>query len=98
MQWIAGRTVQEYNQPKNQHGAFWEDWYHVTAIEPLAPALLSGIHRFEHASHRQSQSSTRMGAQRLSRDSAAGQAVRDNKPSADLTRYKRHKFFNVEVS
>lgn len=33
MQLIAGRTAQEYNQRKNQKGAFWEDRYHATAIE-----------------------------------------------------------------
>ncbi len=30
---IAGRTGQEYNQRKNRKGAFWEDRYHVTAVE-----------------------------------------------------------------
>ncbi len=33
MQLIAGRTAQEYNQRKNRRGAFWEDRYHVTAID-----------------------------------------------------------------
>jgi hypothetical protein len=33
MQLIAGRSVQEYNQRKGRHGAFWEDRYHATAIE-----------------------------------------------------------------
>ena len=33
MQLIAGRTGQEYNERKRQHGAFWEDRYHATAIE-----------------------------------------------------------------
>jgi putative transposase len=30
---IAGRTGQEYNQRKNRKGAYWEDWYHATAVE-----------------------------------------------------------------
>ena len=34
MQLIAGRTGQEYNQRKNRNGAFWEDRYHTTAVEP----------------------------------------------------------------
>jgi hypothetical protein len=34
MQLIAGRTGQEYNQRKARHGAFWEDRYHATAIDP----------------------------------------------------------------
>jgi len=34
MQLIAGRTGQEYNQRKNRKGAFWEDRYHATAVEP----------------------------------------------------------------
>jgi putative transposase len=34
MQLIAGRTGQEYNQRKQRQGAFWEDRYHATAIEP----------------------------------------------------------------
>ena len=34
MQLIAGRTGQEYNQRKNRNGAFWEDRYHATAVEP----------------------------------------------------------------
>ncbi len=33
MQLIAGRTGQEYNQRKKRKGAFWEDRYHVTAVE-----------------------------------------------------------------
>ena len=33
MQLIAGRTVQEYNQRKNRHGAFWEDRCNATAVE-----------------------------------------------------------------
>lgn len=34
MQLIAGRTGQEYNQRRKRQGAFWEDRYHATAIEP----------------------------------------------------------------
>lgn len=34
IQLIAGRTAQEYNERKNRHGAFWEDRYHASAIEP----------------------------------------------------------------
>src|SRR5688572_11578849 len=34
MQLIAGRIGQEYNQRKKRQGAFWEDRYHGTAIEP----------------------------------------------------------------
>jgi len=34
VQLIAGRTGQEYNQRKNRNGAFWEDRYHATAVEP----------------------------------------------------------------
>jgi putative transposase len=33
MQLIAARTGQEYNIRKQRKGAFWEDCYHVTAIE-----------------------------------------------------------------
>ena len=33
MQYVAGRTAQEYNQRKNRKGAFWQDRYHATAIE-----------------------------------------------------------------
>ena len=33
MQWIAGRTAQEYNQRRGRRGAFWEDRYHATAVE-----------------------------------------------------------------
>jgi putative transposase len=33
MQLIAGRTAPEYNQRKGRQGAFWENRYHVTAIE-----------------------------------------------------------------
>ncbi|NOX43171.1 MAG: transposase [Gammaproteobacteria bacterium] len=34
MQLIAGRTAQEYNQRKKRKGAYWEDRYQSTAIEP----------------------------------------------------------------
>ncbi|HEY7657343.1 MAG TPA: transposase [Burkholderiales bacterium] len=34
MQLVAGRIAQEYNQRKERQGAFWEDRYHATAIEP----------------------------------------------------------------
>jgi putative transposase len=34
IQLIAGRTAQEYNERKNRHGAFWEDRYQASAIEP----------------------------------------------------------------
>jgi putative transposase len=30
---VAGRTGQEYNVRKNRKGAFWEDRYHLTAVE-----------------------------------------------------------------
>jgi len=33
MQLVAGRTGQQYNQRKNRTGAYWEDRYHVTAVE-----------------------------------------------------------------
>lgn len=33
MQFVAGRTAQEYNFRKQRKGAFWEDRYHATAIE-----------------------------------------------------------------
>ncbi|MGM0680491.1 MAG: transposase [Pseudomonadota bacterium] len=33
IQFIAGRTGQEYNQRKTRKGAFWEDRYHATAVE-----------------------------------------------------------------
>ena len=33
MQYVAGRTSQQYNQRKNRKGAFWQDRYHATAIE-----------------------------------------------------------------
>lgn len=34
IQLVAGRTGQEYNTKKFRKGAFWEDRYHATAIEP----------------------------------------------------------------
>jgi len=37
LQWIAGRTGQEYNRRKGRQGAFWEDCYHATAVEADAP-------------------------------------------------------------
>ena len=33
MQYVAGRTGQEYNIRKGRKGAFWQDRYHATAIE-----------------------------------------------------------------
>ncbi len=33
IQLIAGRTGQEFNQRKSRKGAYWEDRYHVTAVE-----------------------------------------------------------------
>ena len=33
MQYIAGRSGQEYNNRKNRRGAFWDDRYHATAIQ-----------------------------------------------------------------
>ena len=33
MQLLAGRTAQEYNSRKKRNGAFWENRYHVSAIE-----------------------------------------------------------------
>ena len=33
IQLIAGRTGQEFNQRKGRKGAYWEDRYHVTAVE-----------------------------------------------------------------
>ncbi len=39
LQLIAGRTAQEYDQRKHRKGAFWEDRYHVTAIESDAQFL-----------------------------------------------------------
>ena len=33
MQWVAGRSGQEYNQRKQRKGAYWEDRYHATAVE-----------------------------------------------------------------
>ena len=34
MQLVAGRTGQECNDRKRRKGAFWEDRYHATAVEP----------------------------------------------------------------
>jgi putative transposase len=34
MQLVEGRMGQEYNQRKNRRGAFWEDRYHATAVQP----------------------------------------------------------------
>ncbi|MFC2157758.1 transposase [Acidobacteriota bacterium] len=33
IQLVSGRTAQEYNSRKNRSGAYWEDRYHVTAID-----------------------------------------------------------------
>lgn len=33
MQLVAGKLRQEYNQRKNQKGAYWGHRYHATAIE-----------------------------------------------------------------
>jgi putative transposase len=33
MQFIAGRTAQEFNSRKRRKGAFWEDRYHATAVQ-----------------------------------------------------------------
>ncbi len=33
MQYVAGRTGQDYNRRKSRKGAFWEDRYHATAVE-----------------------------------------------------------------
>jgi putative transposase len=33
MQMVAGQTGQEYNRRKNRQEAYWEDRYHVTAVE-----------------------------------------------------------------
>jgi putative transposase len=33
MQWVAGRTAQEYNVRRGREGAFWSDRYHATAID-----------------------------------------------------------------
>lgn len=33
MQLLAGRTAQQYNERKRRKDAFWQDWYHATAIE-----------------------------------------------------------------
>ncbi len=34
LQLVAGRTAQEYNQRKGRKGAYWEDRYHATAVQP----------------------------------------------------------------
>ena len=34
IQLIAGRTGRDYNQRKARKGAYWEDRYHATAVEP----------------------------------------------------------------
>ncbi len=34
MQLVEGRVGQEYNKRKQRHGAFWEDRYHATAVQP----------------------------------------------------------------
>ncbi|MFK8017777.1 MAG: transposase [Gammaproteobacteria bacterium] len=36
MQYISGRTAQNYNRRKNRRGAFWEDRYHAVPIETRA--------------------------------------------------------------
>ena len=33
MQYVAGRTGQDYNRRKSRKGAYWEDRYHATAVE-----------------------------------------------------------------
>ena len=33
MQLVAGRTAQEFNKRKNRQGAYWEDRYHMTAVQ-----------------------------------------------------------------
>ena len=33
IQFLAGRTAQDYNNRKNRLGAFWQDRYHATAVE-----------------------------------------------------------------
>ena len=33
LQLVSGRTAQEYNTRKNRSGAYWEDRYHLTAID-----------------------------------------------------------------
>lgn len=33
MQWVAGRTADQYNLRRNRTGAFWSDRYHATAID-----------------------------------------------------------------
>jgi putative transposase len=34
LQLVAGKTAQEFNRRKNRKGAYWEDRYHATAVEP----------------------------------------------------------------
>lgn len=34
MQLVEGRVAQEYNRRKKRQGAFWEDRYHATAVQP----------------------------------------------------------------
>ncbi len=34
LQLVAWRTAQEYNQRKGRKGAYWEDRYHATAVQP----------------------------------------------------------------
>jgi putative transposase len=33
MQWVAGRTAEQYNLRRKRTGAFWSDRYHATAID-----------------------------------------------------------------
>jgi len=42
MQLVAGRTAEEYNARRGRRGAFWEDRYHATAVQP-GPHLLRCI-------------------------------------------------------
>jgi putative transposase len=35
IQLLAGRSGQEYNHRKKRAGAFWQDRYHATAVEPV---------------------------------------------------------------
>lgn len=34
LQLVAGKTAQEFNRIKNRKGAYWDDRYHATAVEP----------------------------------------------------------------
>lgn len=34
LQLVAGKTAQEFNRRKNRKGAYWDDRYHATAVEP----------------------------------------------------------------